>query len=97
MAAWRCISKRTARSTDRSEFTFLVSVRIPSPPSPLGDSDRFTSQRSDPCSMRTSLTPRPSNISRSWPTYALATDGALSRVPMIGLVTISMRGMPARL
>ena len=104
-AACRCTSYRTARSTERSEFTFLVSVRVPnvcrgpsvSSPVSRGASERFTSQRSEPCSIRTSLTPRPSSRSRSCATYALATSGTISRVPRIGLVTISMSGMPARL
>jgi hypothetical protein len=52
---WRTISDCTARSTDRNELTFLVSVRVPHG-SPGRFSDVLTSQRSDPCSIRTSET-----------------------------------------
>ena len=53
---------------DRAQrVTFLVSVRVPSPPAPAGARDRFTSQRKEPCSMRTSETPRPSSSSRRCP------------------------------
>ena len=78
-------------------MTFLVSVRVPSPPSPAGASDRFTSARIEPWSIRASETPSATISSRSWATYAFAISGAFSRVPMIGLVTISISGMPARL
>ncbi len=63
--ACRVISYRTARSTERSEFTFLVSERVPSTPESRGDSDRFTSQRSEPWSIRTSETPSARSRSRS--------------------------------
>jgi hypothetical protein len=62
--ACRMISERTARSTERSELTFLVSVRVPhSSPGLL--SEVLTSQRSEPCSMRTSETPSERMMSRS--------------------------------
>ena len=96
-AACRWISNRAARSTERSELTFLVSERVPNFSVPLGRSDRFTSQRIWPCSMRASETPSALMSSRSSATYALATSGARSPAPSIGLVTISMSGMPARL
>ncbi|OLB66033.1 MAG: hypothetical protein AUI10_04175 [Actinobacteria bacterium 13_2_20CM_2_72_6] len=62
--ACRAISDRTARSTLRSELTFLVSVRVPHG-SPGRFSEVFTSQRSEPCSIRTSETPSPRTTSRS--------------------------------
>ena len=96
-AACRQISYRNARSTERSELTFLVSVRRPYAVSPRGRSDTLASQRSEPCSIRTSETPSARIRSRSCETYARATCGANSPVPSIGLVTISIRGMPARL
>lgn len=96
-AACRWISKRAARSTDRSELTFFVSERVPNFSVPFGRSDRFTSQRICPISMRASDTPSALMTSRSSRTYAFATSGARSPAPSIGLVTISMSGMPARL
>ncbi len=96
-AACRWISKRAARSTERSELTFLVSLRVPNLSAPFGISDRLTSQRIWPISMRASDTPSARMSSRSSRTYARATSGARSPAPVIGLVTISMSGMPARL
>jgi hypothetical protein len=55
-AACRLISYRTARSTLRNELTFLVSVRVPSGACGEGRSETLASQRSEPCSIRTSLT-----------------------------------------
>jgi hypothetical protein len=78
-------------------LTFLVSVRVPRVPVPAGASERFTSARIEPWSIRASETPRATISARSCATYAFAISGAFSRAPMIGLVTISMRGMPARL
>jgi hypothetical protein len=95
--ACRHISKRTARSTERSELTFLVSVRVPNSLDPFGMSDTFASQRSDPWSIRTSETARARSRSRSAVTYVRATSGARAPVPTIGLVTISISGTPARL
>ncbi len=62
--ACRMISERTARSTLRREFTFLVSVLVPHG-SPGRLSEVFTSQRSEPCSIRTSETPSVRITSRS--------------------------------
>ena len=64
-AACRSISNSTARWTERSELTFLVSVRVPHWLDPRGESETFTSQRSDPSSIRTSETPRERTRSRS--------------------------------
>ncbi len=64
-AAWRWISKRAARSTERSELTFFVSLRVPNFSVPFGRSDRLTSQRIWPISMRASETPRARMTSRS--------------------------------
>ncbi len=57
----------------------------------------LTSQRIEPCSIRTSETPRPRITFRSSVTYALATSGASAPRPGTGFVTISTSGMPARL
>ena len=64
-AACRSISYRTARSTERSELTFLVSVRVPHSAAPRGAIEVFTSQRSEPSSIRTSETPSERSRSRS--------------------------------
>ena len=63
--ACRSISNLTARSTERSELTFLVSVLVPHVPEPRGAIEVFTSQRSEPSSMRTSETPSERSRSRS--------------------------------
>ena len=52
-----------ALSTLRSELTFLVSVLVPQVFDPLGVRERFTSQRREPSSMRTSETFNPRNKS----------------------------------
>ena len=96
-AAWRSISARTARSTDRSELTFLVSLRVPHSAAPRRFSDTFTSHRRLPCSIRTSEAPSERTTSRSSVTYARATRGASAPVPGTGFVTISTSGIPARL
>ncbi len=96
-AACRPTSERTARSTLRSELTFLVSVRVPSGASAEVRRDTFASQRSEPWSIRTSETPSPRSTSRNVDTYARATSATLAPVPVTGRVTISMSGMPARL
>ena len=49
---------------ERRELTFLVSERVPHC-SPARFSETLTSQRSDPCSIRTSETPSPRSTSRS--------------------------------
>ncbi|CAB4869266.1 unannotated protein [freshwater metagenome] len=59
------ISPVTARSTDLSELTFLVSLLVPNFPLPIFASDKLTSHRSEPCSIFTSETSRPRKISRS--------------------------------
>ncbi|OLT04123.1 hypothetical protein BJF77_04615 [Kocuria sp. CNJ-770] len=63
-AACRWISKRTARSTARSEFTFFVSERVPNVDAPLGMRDTLASQRTLPRSIRASEMPRFLTISR---------------------------------
>jgi hypothetical protein len=82
---------------ERSELTFLVSVRVPHSLAPRRISETLTSQRIEPCSMRTSETSSDRTSSRSSVAYARATSGARSPVPGIGLVTISTSGIPARL
>ena len=76
-------------------MTFFVSVRVPSAPEPFGASDRLTSQRIEPWSMRTSETPRDLTRSRSAVTYARASFGA--RAPVSGIIFVSMSicGTPA--
>ena len=76
---------------------FLVSVRVPNSSWPMGRSDRLESTRMEPWSMRASETPSALTRSRSADTYARATSGARSPAPMMGLVTISISGTPARL
>ena len=75
MPACRIISDRTARSTERSELTFLVSVRVPHSLEPIGMSEVFTSQRRLPSSILTSETPRVRRMSRSSRTYTWTTAG----------------------
>src|SRR5712691_13257074 len=53
-----------ARSTERSEFTFLVSVLVPKCTEPRGASDVFTSQRSDPSSIRIRDPERPHQVTQ---------------------------------
>ncbi len=65
MPAWRIISLLTARSTLRSEFTFFVSLRVPSFSTPIRRNETFASHRSEPCSIFTSLTPSDLRMSRS--------------------------------
>src|SRR5699024_5229050 len=62
--AWRAISKRTARSIERKELTFFVSVRVPSGASGLSRRETLTSARTLPCSIRASETPRARKLSR---------------------------------
>ena len=62
---WRAISKTSARSSERMEFMFLISTFVPNAVSPAGRSDTLASQRSDPSSMRTSLTSRDAKVARS--------------------------------
>src|SRR5215213_9249882 len=77
MAAWRWISWRTARSTERIELTFFVSVRVPSFSAPRGRSETFASQRRLPRSMRASEMPRARTMSRIVDTYAFAHEDRL--------------------
>ncbi len=78
-------------------MTFLVSVRVPNSVAPVGVSERLTSQRIEPWSMRDVGDAQALSESRSAATYARATSGARTPVPTMGLVTISMSGTPARL
>ena len=56
-AAWRSISYAIARSTDRNEFMFLTSTRVPKASSPRSRSETFASTRIWPRSMSASLAP----------------------------------------
>ena len=71
----------TARSTERSELTFLVSVRVPNRVEPVGLSDTLASQRSWPSSIRAAEMPSTRTSSRSSVTYALAIAGASGGAP----------------
>ena len=77
----------------RKEFMFLSSVFVPSTALPTGRSEMLASQRSDPSSMFTSLTPVWRSVVRSSSSHARAS----SAVCRSGSVTISASGVPPRL
>ena len=77
----------------RKEFMFLSSVFVPSSVVPTGRSEMFASQRSDPSSMLTLLTPNRRSVARS----SLSQSDACLAVRMSGSVTISASGVPPRL
>ena len=93
-AACRSISYRTARSTERSELTFLVSVRVPHRPSPAGPAtcSRRSAASLPPSGRRTrrgrAAGPAVRSRRRGPP------PGPARRCPATGLVTISTSGMP---
>ena len=64
-AAWRSISKAIARSTERSEFMFLTSTRVPKGSVPRGRSETLASTRIWPFSISASETPIVRRRSRS--------------------------------
>ncbi len=70
-----------ARSTERSELTFFVSVRVPSFPDPRGLSEMFASQRRLPRSIFASEMPSATTMSRMVDTYAFASSGASASAP----------------
>ena len=72
---------------------FFSSVLIPSSALPRGRSEMFASQRSEPSSMFTSLTPSWRSVERS----SFSHSPACSAVRMSGSVTISASGVPPRL
>ena len=72
---------------------FLSSVLVPSVALPAGRTDTLASQRSDPSSMFTSLTPSWRSVTRS----RLSHSRACSAERRSGSVTISASGVPPRL
>ena len=82
-----------ARPSDRNEFTFLISHRVPSRSLPIGLTDTLQSTRSDPSSILPSDAPTATRMDRSSVTYWRASSADRSS----GWPTISMSGTPARL
>ena len=77
----------------RNEFMFLSSVLVPSSVEPAGRTETLASQRSEPSSMFTSLTPSWRSVSRS----SVSHSRACSAECRSGSVTISASGVPPRL
>ena len=92
-AVWRAISALMPCITNRNEFMFLSSVLVPSSVAPFGRMETLASQRSEPSSMFTSLTPSWRSVSRS----SCSQSRACSAEWMSGSVTISASGVPPRL
>ena len=82
-----------ARTSDRSEFTFLISHRVRSSSEPSGRTEMLASTRSEPSSIFPSLTPQATRIARSSDTYSRACSAERT----CGRDTISSNGTPARL
>ena len=72
---------------------FLSSVLVPSSVEPTGRTETLASQRSEPSSMFTSLTPSWRSVSRS----SVSHSRAWSAECRSGSVTISASGVPPRL
>ena len=72
---------------------FFSSVFVPSSSLPVGRTDTFASQRSEPSSMFTSETPSWRSVSRS----SVSHSRACSAERTSGSVTISTSGVPPRL
>ena len=77
----------------RNEFMFLSSVLVPSSRVPTGRMETLASQRSDPSSMFTSLTPSPRSVVRSSRSHSPACSAERTS----GSETISTSGVPPRL
>jgi hypothetical protein len=92
-ASWRAISARIPFSMKRKEFMFLSSVFVPSSRVPTGRSEMLASQRNEPSSMFTSLTPRRRSVVRS----SRSQSPAASAERRSGSDTISASGVPPRL
>ena len=90
---WRSISNAIARSTERNEFMFLTSTRVPNASVPTGRSETFASTRIWPFSSAASDAPIVTSSSRSSSAYRRA----CSPVRTTGSVTISISGVPERL
>ncbi len=93
IASWRAISARMPRSMKRKEFMFFSSVFTPSSSLPAGRREMLASQRREPSSMFTSLTPSRRMVARSSRSHS----PACSAERRSGSVTISARGVPPRL
>ena len=91
--SWRATSARMPRSMKRNEFMFLSSVLVPSSSLPAGRIEMLASQRSEPSSMFTSLTPSWRSVVRSRRSHSLACSAERTS----GSVTISASGVPPRL
>ena len=72
----RAISAWMPRSMKRKEFMFFSSVFVPSTALPTGRSEMLASQRSEPSSMFTSLTPVWRSVVRSSSSQARASSAA---------------------
>ena len=72
---------------------FLSSVFVPSSSLPAGRTDTLASQRSEPSSMFTSLTPSWRSVTRSSCSHSRACSAECTS----GSVTISHSGVPPRL
>ena len=77
----------------RNEFMFLSSVLVPSVSVPTGRIEMLASQRSEPSSMLTSLTPSARSVARSIRSHSAAAVASRRS----GSVTISASGVPQRL
>ena len=63
--ACRSISKAMARSTERNEFMFLTSIRVPKASVPTGRSETLASTRIWPSSIAASVAPMARSRRRS--------------------------------
>ena len=93
IASWRAISALMPRSMKRNEFMFFSSVFVPSSVVPTGRMEMFASQRSEPSSMFTSLTPSRRSVVRR----SVSHSRACAAERTSGSVTISASGVPPRL
>ena len=93
IASWRAISARIPLSMKRKEFMFFSSVLVPSSRVPTGRMETLASQRSDPSSMFTSLTPSWRSVVRSSRSHSPACSAERTS----GSETISTSGVPPRL
>ena len=64
-AIWRAASYSIARPSERSEFRFLISQRVPKASVPAGRTETLASTRMDPSSIRPSEAPVATRIPRS--------------------------------
>ena len=89
----RPTNNSSACCTNRNEFMFLSSARVPYSLDPSGMREMFASQRKLPSSMLQSLTPANSRTSFTARQYAMASSGDRKS----GSPTISMSGTQERL